>query len=478
MQHESLIDKTTASLTTSTPLSCDEVAHGNSADSGPSPSFIQRALSRLPMTVFWALAAQATLSITRLLTSVTVGGRFGPGSEVELGYYSSAFSVLMLLIALHEAFVTTPLTVFNQKQTDTQRKSFSADMLISSFLLIGLTAAITGLLIAVQVGFQVVKPALGAGLIAAAALAPLQLLREFSRRWLLANLAVKASAFLEFLFAGVYLLILGGLVYAANVSAVGVFIAIACVNAIGLAVWWYIYRGEFQFNSESRSQQVTENFRYGRWVAGENVCSTFTNYMCIWFLTFQIDEGAAGVFFACFTIMMLANPFLLGISSVLAPRAAQEYVKGGWTAMRPVLMNYGGFILLVLLSFAGVLFYFGDQLTLAFFGPKFSAYFAEHFEGRNTITSTLGFAMPLLGLSFVFTMGLLAAGRPHDSFYSAIVALIALIVANFSFNQPTFETAAISFVISIAVGTACRLIFLLRAYASSSDSPATLDSSS
>jgi uncharacterized membrane protein YciS (DUF1049 family) len=40
-------------------------------------------------------------------------------------------------------------------------------------------------------------------------LAPLQLLREFSRRWLLANLEVRSSALFEVLFSLTFLLCLG-----------------------------------------------------------------------------------------------------------------------------------------------------------------------------------------------------------------------------------------------------------------------------
>ena len=193
-------------------------------------------------------------------------------------------------------------------------------------------------------------------------------------------------------------------------------------------------------------------------------------YMCIWFLTLQIDESAAGVFFACFTIIMLANPFLLGVTSVLAPRAAQEFVSGGWSGLRKILINYGAFIVAVLLGFACLLFFAGDRLTELFFGPRYAAYFAEHFEGVNTITSTLAMAMPLLGASFVITTGLWATSRPQDSFYSALVGMITLIVANFSFADPTLKTAAVSFVIAVGVGMTCRLIFLIRAYAEQSRS--------
>ena len=464
MLPDSLIDEPTIAQNSVTTNPYSVTTDPSAPQSPDEPSSARlRLLRLLPMTMFWALAAQGMSSVMRLLTSVTVGGRFGSGSEEQLGYYSNAFGVLVLLVGLHEAFVTTPLTVFNQKQSDDDRKSFSGNMLLMSLLVIGLIATVTGVLIAVQSGFGILRPELGAALIAAAALAPLQLGREFSRRWLLANLAVKASAFMEGLYAGIYFAVLMALVYAANVSAIAIFVAIGCANLIGLAIWWSIYRSDFKFTRSSTSTQMAENFRWGRWVAGENVCSTFTMYMCVWFLTYKIDAAAAGVFFACLTIVMLANPFLLGISSVLGPRAAQEYVNRGWTGLRKILFSYGMFIFVSLAVFSVGLLFWGGPLTELFFSEKYSVYFAENFGGTNTITGILGLSMPLLGLSFVFTLGLLAANRPQDSFYAALIGMTVLMIANFSFAHPTLKTSAISFVVAIGVSTFFRFLMLLRA---------------
>ena len=77
------------------------------------------------MTVFWALAAQGVVSVTRILTTVTVGGRFAPeettagvmlGSPEQLSLYYAAFGVLTVMLAMHEGFVTTPMTIFLPKQ--------------------------------------------------------------------------------------------------------------------------------------------------------------------------------------------------------------------------------------------------------------------------------------------------------------------------------------------------------------------------
>ena len=102
-------------------------------------------------------------------------------------------------------------------------------------------------------------------------IAPLQLVREFSRRWLLANLEVRASAILEFLIAIAFVGALAVAVLNAKMSATLVFSIIGIVNLLALVGCWSFYRSRFQFRSADIKKTVGRNFRYGRWVAGENI---------------------------------------------------------------------------------------------------------------------------------------------------------------------------------------------------------------
>lgn len=407
--------------------------------------------------MIWALGAQAILSISRLLTTMTVGGRFGPGSKSEVGFYSNAFMVLMLIVGLHEALVTTPLTVFNHRTPLDQKKQFAGSMLIASLMVIGLATTTLGLALIVLSRFQWLDPSLSSALIVVTALAPFQLIREFSRRWLLANLQVRSSAFLEIMFALTYLASLATLVSIGRVSATSAFVVLGCVNVVCAAVWWKIYRAHFSFAATAAKTSLKRSLRYGRWLAGENICATLMMYLCSTILLFQLDEGTAGVFFACLTIVMLSNPFMLGVASLLGPRAAQEFATGGWPALNRIILQYAGFVLIVLLGFATVLNLFGDRITELFF----PGYFAG--GGKNVITATLAWAMPCLGLSIVFSIGLQVAHRPQDCFIAAVVGLLALLIANFSFSEITLHSAAISFVVSAMCTTLTRLVFLLLA---------------
>ena len=430
-------------------------------------------LDRLPMTMFWALAGQAILSVTRLITSVSVGGRFDPGdgsvagmgSPAQLGYYSNAFGILMLLIGIHEAFVTTPLTVFSQSNRNLDRqKVLSGSMLISSLLLICVLVLGGAVYFTWQSTSPVLDQAAAFTVAAMLLIAPLQLLREFSRRWLLANLEVRASAILELLIAIIFVTALVGALFMAKMSATSVFAIIGAVNLLGLVAWWTYYRNRFQFQTADLKATIGQNFRYGRWVAGENIGSTITMYFCVWMLTGYISEEASGVFFACFTVVLLSNPFLLGVCSILAPRSAREFHEHGWRGMNHILMQYISLILVVLTGFTVMLWYWGEPITNLFFGNKYQAFFDQNFDGQNTITSTLGLALPFLGISYGLTCGLLAINRPQDSFYSSIVGLIAMVVANFSFAEISLHSAATSFLISAVATMSCRLVLLTLAY--------------
>ena len=449
---------------------------GPGADPERGAGPVRQLLALLPMTALWALVAQGILSVTRLLTSMTVGGKFSPESKLsseaneQLGYYFIGLSTLMMVVALFEAFITTPLTVFNQQYTDDQKPKFSGRMLTVGLLLIGVIACVSGLLIVVQLQTEYLNPGLALAMIAAALMTPFQLVREFSRRWLLANLRAKESAVLEIAFAALFGVGVCFLLLTDQVSAVWMFATLAVVNAIGVAGWWLVFRNQFDCTSRPTSDlllnQISANVRYGRWVAGENVCGVMTMYFCTWYLAYQMgeaNEDVTGVFAACFQVVMLANPFLLGITSILAPKAAVAFGEQGYPGMLKVLIKFGVVLFSVMTLLSLLLWFAGDQITTIMF-PATQLYFSENAVGQNQITAILGLALPAMGLSYLAASGLMAAHRPRDNFYAAIVGAVVLITINLCFAETTLMTAAISFVLSFCAATACRLAFLVKAF--------------
>lgn len=436
-----------------------------------SPKFyyLDKIRAHLPWAVFWALAAQGILSITRFFSKMVVGGRFGSGepgygSEADLAYYDAAFGIMMLVLALHEAFVTTPLTFFNHREKKTVEQKFAGKMLFLSLLFsiaaLVLVAAVTWYQYAfIEIGQEFLW-----AMIALTVLMPFQAVKEFSRRWLLANLQVQQSAMLELGFAASFLLLIGSLIYLTQVNAATVFGITVVANIVCLVGWWIFFRKSFSVELVGVRQQAVDNFSYGKWIAGENMCSVAMMFFSQWFLISSVGEVAAGVYSACLTIVFLANPFLLGISSIFAPSVAREFSEKGWKGMFPILSSYSVFVGLVLIAFSASLFFVGESLTTLAFGEKYSDYFATTNGGKNTVTFVLSLAMPCFGLSFLLTCCILAADKPIYCFYAAAVGLVTTILMNFSFAQPTLHTAALSFVVGAFSTMLFRAMVVLKMY--------------
>ena len=274
---------------------------------------------------------------------------------------------------------------------------------------------------------------------------------------------MKPSAGFEVLFSVLFLATLFGLFFFNRISAINAFIGIAVVNLIALLGWWRLYGDKFSLQLTGASAQLKENLRFGSWVAGENFCSTVTMFFCVWYLNEELDLESGGVYSACFNVMLLSNPFLLGVCSLLGARAAQEFTRGGWNAMLKTLSQYGTFVFVVLSLFAVLLWFVGADLTNLMFSEKYQEWFDANSAGINNVTPILGLAVPCLGIAFVCANALLAIGRPRDNFYCAFASLILLLVINYT-SVPSLETAAISFVAAAATNAVLRVACLAKAY--------------
>ena len=434
------------------------------------PSAFSRFVSRLPWVMFWGLAGQGVLSITRFFSKLIVGGAFyadgltGMGSKAEFGYYDAAFGALMLVVGLHEAFLTTPLTFFHHQAKEIDDRKFAGKMLVISILF----SVFAFVCLSTVAGYRYTigqgNLGLTTAMLAVSVLLPFQLVKEFSRRWLLADIQVKQSALLEFFFASLFVVFLLGLVWTQQVSAASVFLFTALANLVCLTVWWLIFRRSFTLGFSGVGQQAVENLSYGKWVACENLCSVLMVYFSQWFLLANLGANGAGVYSACMTIVLLANPFMLGVASIFGPRAAQEFNRGGWPALLKIFALYTWFVCAVLVPFCIVLCFYGGQLTTLAFNDEYQAYFNEHLGGVNNITFMMSIAIPFFSVSYLLTCCLLAADRAIYSFYAAGVGLAVNIASNLSFAAPTLTTATISFVAG-AIGTSlARGVLVWMAY--------------
>ncbi len=408
--------------------------------------FLVRHLHHLPMLVI--LFDQAVISGSRLITQVAVG-RFGPD---QLGLFGSAMGVVMTMVAMQEAMVTTPFTVFAPQQTREDRPAFASGALLVQLWMMTL-------LLAGWAGIVIWKGSTGGWsggvlLVMTAMIwfAPFQLVREFGRRWMLANNLPRPALMLDVISTGVLLVLLGLAAGMHWMDARLAFAIVTVANLLYVGVWLFQYRREFPVRTTSPRGFASLSWSYGRWIAGEALCSVVMMYYLVWHLTFFLGEFQAGLFQSCMTVVFLANPFLLGFVSFLGPKAATTWHQFGWPALWRLTWQSLVFVVAILAGISLFLAFAGDWLLVTIFGSEYA--------GNGSIVTVLGVGMIGLGVSYVVTCALQTAGRPAVNFLGSVFSGVFLVAWSWLFVREDLMTAATGFVVAVFLGVAVRFIGL------------------
>lgn len=443
----------------------------------------------------FAVIGQGLFSLTRFATTMVIGGRFkmgnvstGGGSEAELGQYLAYFSVLLFGMGILEAFITTPMTYLMHGRREEQKPLFSTFLLLvcsAAAVIVCAVVLINGALL--KIGY----PGLALGAVVAfGVLMATQFVREFLVRWLLAHLktwqyAVYELAYFVFFAFAIGLIISGQQAYLSTIFAV----AAAC-NVLLIALIWWQHHPEFAPIQTTLQQAgllnrragkvavdanvgapvesslwsdftstMREQIYFGRWLALDSIFAVMTVYFFNWLLLLKIDATAAGIYGACMTIVLLANPFLNGVISAFAPIAAMEYQESGKAGLNRILWRYGGPLVVLMLAFAVCLWFVGGPLTKLVYGESYDQFFAVHYAGHNRIPFLLGLAMPLNAAAYVLACNLMACGHPKYICVSSLAGLLAVVGLGGMMGKPDLVSCAWCFAISIGVTLLFRIYF-------------------
>lgn len=397
----------------------------------------------------WALGDQVIVSITRFLIAILIGKY---GSDAELGLYSVGFGILVVIVTGQEALFTTPYTYFFSGMAAKRQKSYAASTLFGAMCyLVLLTTLLVVAAVAIwAAGIQTTfLPVLLVLIIAT----PCSLLREFVRRWLYAHLRIPMATLLDGIFsvavlAGLYVMLIQN-----QVTAVTAFIIISIASFLVFIVGTIQFQNEFQLTRKRVGIDAYRNFRFGRWTAGASLLSAALMYFSHWYLAWFKGEAVAGVFAACMTIVLLANPFLLGVTAFLAPRAAREFANQGAAGVKKLIGIVLGIVVVILGIFAVVLFQVGDWLI--------GLLFDESYRGHQMAIGVLALAMLGLGVSYCVACGLRALVKPQYDLYASVLGLLTTVILTLIFRPQTIESMAICFTCGVATMSVYRTVVFL-----------------
>lgn len=303
--------------------------------------------------------------------TVLLLGRFA-GPE-DLGIFALVMTVFYLLLAVQEALITMPYTVFGVRLKQVQRRQYSGAALIQSaawsacvFVMVAIAAAI--------ILFGVKNAGLAQIIGAFALVFPMWSLREFGRRYLFANMQVAKVVGMSCVGGLAQLIMISALAYTGQLSDATALAAMGIASALSGFGWLWFSRASFHFNHRRWSYFALKNWVFGRWILASHAMAVVAGNAMPWLIVLWLGPSATGVFAACDAILRFANPIIVSLNNVLTPRLAIGFKKGGKAELHRIVWQTTGLLTLFLLVFCTVLVVGGKWILNRSFGSEYVGY--------------------------------------------------------------------------------------------------------
>lgn len=390
------------------------------------------------------------VSLARMATLILIG-RYG--SLQELGVYTLGLTVLMLVVGLQEAMVTTPYAVFLARYPRDQQRSFSGHLFLFSKLLTALTMLVLATAIAIGYWWQLDSQLLSV-LTALCVILPFALLKEFARRWQIVHMKLLEATLIDSMNTVLLLGCLAVMCVLGRLTAFNAFLAIGLAALLSSITWVVRSHREFLFHWGQMKHTMRSCLHHGKWVAGENLLSVMQYFFANWFLFIVLGKQQVGHYAACVTIIMLANPFLLAVTTLLTRRTSRAFAEGGTAAVSRLVLRYLGYVSLAMVGFALAMFVFGQPLREMVFPTTMTT--------QSRTMSLLGAAMIGLGISQVVSCGLRAVNRHQVNFQASLLGLLTTAgasLATVTMASPQMSAAAFLAGVLLMAGYRCWRFF-------------------
>lgn len=362
--------------------------------------------------LFLSLIDQAIVSGTSFLTTLLIGRVCG---AEELGVYSLAFTLIVLGTNLQTAVFSMPYTIYGNRLTGSVRHEYAGSVLMHCLMLMALSSIC---LVLVAIGLTVMRPEDEGSLVIwmLVGAMPMLLLREFVRRFAFAHLRISVVLALDSIAAAIQLGGLWVLVQSERLSAVNVYAVMGLACAIAGGGTLALMRGDFSICWQRILPELRKSWLLGRWIAATRVAALVQTYAVYWLLAAALGTAATGVYTASMTLLLAANPFVIGIGNLLEPQAARAMADGGVKQLRLVVWKATRLLGSVMGLYCGVLFLCGGWLVAVL-------YSGDQYEHQGPTVAVLALAILVNAWETGAIHGLRVLERPDLSFRASLLSL-------------------------------------------------------
>jgi O-antigen/teichoic acid export membrane protein len=310
---------------------------------------------------------QGVVGAASFLSGVIIGRA---GGKEQLGLYALGMTIITLAMEVHYVMVWSPYAVLSQGVKGPARASYRGSTLLYQLALSAISllgVVIVGLVTAQGLGPRGLNPVIWT----LALVGTLIIFREFARRLCFADLKIKTALWLDGSVALFQVIGLLGFALLGAMSAAGALGIIGCAGGLGALGWFLGARKRFICSGRQAISDLRRNWSFGKWILGAGVASYLSTLTLTWALADWHGATAVGLLAACQAVVGLLNPFLLGTSFFLEPRASQAYVNGGNRELRTFVVKNTVAILIILSPLGILLFALGDQIVAFIYGSDY-----------------------------------------------------------------------------------------------------------
>jgi O-antigen/teichoic acid export membrane protein len=359
---------------------------------------------------------QAVVSGASFFTTVLISHWTSPG---QLGLYAIGISALTSMVAIQDSLVLLPYTIQRHQPANTPNGHAGSSLahcgLLSALGLVVLSVTALGL------SARGSGPELTAMTWALAGVTSFALLRDFGRRFFFAHLHMARALILDIAVAGIQLLALCCLGWTGRMSAANAYAAIGAACALTGIVWLYLARANFVIRADQVRATMKQSWGLGKWLFVLQITVSVQAWIPYWLLALGAGTTATGVYAACMSIVLFANPLMIGIANTLVPKAALALKEGGYARLRRDVTQD-----LLLLGAAMTLF----CLVILFIGEGVMGllYHGKEYAGHGQTVMVLALALMASALGMPATNALQAIERPQAIVWASSVGAVLTVV--------------------------------------------------
>jgi O-antigen/teichoic acid export membrane protein len=328
--------------------------------------FAQGSIGKALLTVI----DQGVASVANFATQIIIGRYCLPA---EFGLYLLGFSIVIFSINTQNSLITSSYVVFSPRKEGEEFTVYSGSALMHQLGLAGFIMfclAVAAICFFAGPGTEGLDRVIGVLVVAIFFV----LLKEFARQVSFARLHTHIALLIDSCAAAVQI---GGLLllaYTGLLRADRAFMLAGAGSAAAGGIWLISRRHIFRPVRGRILRDLRHNWRFSRWIFAMNFAYMGSMLSYPWIITWFHGPDETGIFAACNVVVLLTNPFLLGMSNFLGPKAAHAWTARGVPGVKNVVNKATLFFCVTMIGFCLLMVVAGGLMLRILYGDTYTAH--------------------------------------------------------------------------------------------------------